>query len=430
MAFALPAHEPAMSRAERRSLHESRAGVLRLAIALILLINLWAGEAHGNFILHLQVIAAYALATTLALGFVFVWQSPRWLGYIFIAVDALLVLTLFHEHLFGEAGPNLDHTLTIPSIAVAFLLLTHAALWLRPKLVAVFAILVLGGWLALAAALALNVVGHHSGDTAPLASEVITTLAPDLALALAFAFAAFLLYLLTSDHVGLVKAAVANERRRANLSRFFAPSVAAELEAQGDTLGLRRQPAGVMFVDLRGFTGFAEDAPAAELAATLSEYRHIVSETVFAWGGTVDKFIGDGVLAVFGIPRTAPDDAAKAFGCARAIAEELAAWSRDRESQGRPPLPAGIGLHYGPVVSGVLSSGCHDEFTVLGDTVNVAERLEGCSKTFNARIVASDAIVRKLGRRSAHELVGWEKVLDVELPGRSGVLGIAILPRA
>ena len=415
-ALAAISDEPKLSSDERRWRRERRAGWLRLGIALTLLINLAVGETYANFRVHLYVIVAYALVTVAAIACALSRRGPAWLSVAFIVIDALLILVMFHEHLFATV-PHPGHLLTAPSIAVGFLLLSHAALWLRPRLIVLFTGLVLLGWLSLAAVLALRTVmstGHHESATA--------VLAPDLALAFAFALAAFIVYTVTSDHTRLLNAAVASERRRANLSRFFAPAVAAELELRGDTLGLRRHPAAVMFVDIRSFSKFAETAEPAELANTLSEFRQLVSDTVFSWGGTIDKFIGDGVLAFFGVPNPTVDDAQRALGCAEKIARELQRWAEGRVIRGEVPLGAGIGLHFGPVISGVLSSGRHDEFTAIGDTVNLAERLERCSKALDAELVVSEALAMQLGSLPNAGTWEWK---EVELSGHSGTFRVA-----
>jgi adenylate cyclase len=342
--FGLSTEELGLTGEERHWRREARSAWLRLAVLAILVANLWAGEEHANLFVHLTVVSVYALATAMAIGVALVRRGPRWTGAAFIVVDALLVLSLFHEHLLPPS-PSLDHALTAAGTAISFLLLSHAALWLKARLLALFAGLVLAGWLALITFAAWWSAGGDQHQSLIIGAEV--------ALAAAFAFAAFTLILLIWDHAQLVRNAVASERRRASLSRFFAPAVVAELEARGETPALERRDAAVMFVDLRSFTRFSESVEPFEVAAMLSEYRELVIATVFAWGGTVDKFIGDGVMAVFGHPRAAPDDAERAVRCAEEVAARLAAWSEQRRRNGRVPLEAGIGIHYGPVVAGV-----------------------------------------------------------------------------
>lgn len=414
----LTTEAPGLTGEERRWRRDARSAWLRLAVLAILVANLWAGEEHANFFVHLNAVGVYALATVAAIGLALARRGPRWTGAAFIAIDALLVLSLFHEHLLTPS-PSLDHALTAAGTAVSFLLLSHAALWLKARLVVLFAGLVLAGWLPLIALAAAWTYGGDRGQSFVLGAEI--------ALAAAFGFAAFTLILLISDHAQLLRNAVASERRRASLSRFFAPAVVAELEARGETPALERRDAAVMFVDLRSFTRFSESAEPLEVAAMLSEYRELVVETVFAWGGTVDKFIGDGVMAVFGHPHTAPDDAERVVRCAEEVAARLANWSEQRRRKGRVPLEAGIGIHFGTVVAGVLASSGHHEFSVFGDAVNVAERLERATKSLDASVVASEALLGRTANEPERE--GWVRGQAIDLDGRNSTIDVAYVPR-
>ncbi len=189
-----------------------------------------------------------------------------------------------------------------------------------------------------------------------------------------------------------------------------------ELQERGDAVGLERRNAAIMFVDLRDFTSFAETAPARELALVLSEYRQLVTQTIFDHGGTVDKFIGDGIMAVFGQPRPKEDDADRALACGLDLVDALSDWRNHGVRNGYPALDAAIGLHYGTVVGGVLDSGCHSQFTVIGDTVNVAQRLETLAKSLDAPLVVSSELLARLKGPVPPAL--WTPQTAVALPGR------------
>lgn len=183
-----------------------------------------------------------------------------------------------------------------------------------------------------------------------------------------------------------------------------------------------------MFVDLRSFTRLSETVPPEEIAELLAEYRELVTTEVFAHGGMIDKFIGDGVMAVFGQPRTTPGDAGRALECAVHLAEVLTRWKEARLRRGRAAPDAGIGLHVGTAVGGVLHSGSHDEFTLFGDAVNVAERLERLCKTLEASIVVSGKVISEVPGGAV--VAQWQWVDAVKLDGRAGRLRVAYLPRA
>jgi len=410
--------EPSLSVDERRWRREARSAWLRLAVFGILIANLLVGEHGGNFLVHADVVVGYGLATALALGLALTRQGPAWLAGVFTVVDALAVVALIHEHLFA-ADDALTHALTTTNLAIAFVLLTHVALRLRPLLVSLYAGLVVVGWLLL---LFVKNAATRWHDAQSLA-----VLAGDSALALAFAFATFVAFLLIRDHESLLRSALRSERRRLNLSRFFSPDVVNDLERGHVSLDLQRRLAAVMFVDLRSFTRFAEAANPSELADLLTDYRMQVMEAVFESGGTIDKFVGDGVMAVFGQPRPRADDAERAVMCALRLSRTLADWKLRRHKEGRAALDAGIGLHVGQVIGGILHSGRYDEFTVVGDAVNVSERLERLAKTLNASLVVSAEALELVP--SLRQAAPWAWKDGVELEGRTSPLKIAYLPR-
>ena len=399
-----------------------RSAWLRVVVFLILVATLSVAKQHDSLYAHASLIVSYGVVTLLVLAHAYARRGPYWLSTAFVVVDAMLVVVLFHEHLLAS-NTGFDHSLTAPALAVAFLLLTQVALRLEPKLVLLFAGLVILGWLSL---LAAAIAGHSRAEL--MLDNDWAVFWTEGALATAFGFAAFVCWLLTNDHSVLLEEALRSERRRKNLARFFSPSVLSELQSTGVSLKLSRRPAAVMFVDLRSFTRFSEETPPEKVASLLAEYRELVTEAVFANGGMIDKFIGDGVMAAFGQPNTAVDDAARALKCALQLRKTLARWKAQRSRRGEGVLDAGIGLHVGTVVGGILESGSHDEFTLLGDAVNVAQRLERLTRPLNAVVVVSEAVL--LANPTSMKNAAWIWQDAVELAGRDGKMRIAYLPRA
>ncbi|SDM77888.1 adenylate cyclase [Methylobacterium phyllostachyos] len=184
-------------------------------------------------------------------------------------------------------------------------------------------------------------------------------------------------------------------RHRDNLARLAAPEVA-RLVAETDAVTLRagwEQQATVLFADIRDFTGLCETLAPGHVAAFLAEFRRRAAGAIEAAGGLVDKFVGDEVMAVFGVPRAAPDDTDRAVAAARALAAAMLAWSLERARAGLPPVRIGIGLHRGPVFVGAIGAE-RLEFTAVGDTVNVARRLEQMTRSTSCDCIASEAVVR------------------------------------
>jgi len=194
------------------------------------------------------------------------------------------------------------------------------------------------------------------------------------------------------------------ERQRANLARYFSPNMVEELAGadQGfDTV--RQHDAAVLFVDMVGFTGFAESHSPEETFAVLRAFLGLMAEQIFANDGTLDKYIGDAVMATFGVPRAGPRDAANALACARDMLAALDAWNLRRAAEGERPIKATIGVHCGPVVTGDIGDERRLEFAVIGDTVNVASRLEHLTRELATEAIFSDDLIVAARRELSDE---------------------------
>ncbi len=191
----------------------------------------------------------------------------------------------------------------------------------------------------------------------------------------------------------LVGRAMQAEASRGVLRRFL-PRELVDAAFRSPTLAItepRSVEATVLVSDLRGFTSYAETLQPAEVLAFLNDFQGALSDVVVSHGGTVDKFMGDGMLAVFGADVPMPDHAARAIAAANAIRTRVAELNRSRAA----PLRIGIGVHSGPVVAGCLGRGARLEFTVVGDTVNTASRLEAVTKEKQADVLVSEESARR-----------------------------------
>jgi adenylate cyclase len=201
--------------------------------------------------------------------------------------------------------------------------------------------------------------------------------------------------------------------RRNRLSRFLPRELVLRLaDDDGSLKAGRRQDAAIVFVDMRGSTALAESLDPHALSEFLSAFRRRVTRLARLRGGVVDKFIGDGALVVFGLPEPRPDDAARALAFARDLVAVIARWSA--RAARAEPVRIGVGVHYGEVFCGIIGEEARYEFTVLGDAVNVAARLEQATKLHGVPILASEA-----ARRAAGEPEGaWREVDREPLRGR------------
>ncbi len=239
-----------------------------------------------------------------------------------------------------------------------------------------------------------------------------------------------LLFLLTSATVAtfvsrgrdLVRKHADTERARSNLSRYFSANMVEELSGTDKPLGdTRQQDVAVLFVDIVGFTGLSESLPPGLLIDFLRQFHARVQQAVFDHDGTLDKYLGDGVMATFGTPRTTGHDAGNALHCALSISQSIAEWNRQRQARGDAPIRIGIGVHFGPVVLGDIGGEQRLEFAVLGDTVNVASRIESLTRDLGADCLVSAETIETARREKAPaELIARFRQRQVEsLRGRS-----------
>jgi adenylate cyclase len=195
-------------------------------------------------------------------------------------------------------------------------------------------------------------------------------------------------------------------RTRAQFQRFFSPGIVQQViegKLKLDGVGESREVT-VLFADIRGFTAMTEKADAHEIVELLNEYFEVMVEVLFRFEGTLDKYVGDEIMALFGVPVAREDSASLAVECAVEMLRALNEFNRTRGSEHLPPLQVGIGVNTGTCVFGAIGSSKIRQYTVIGDTVNTASRL--CSIAKPGEIICSENTIRLVN----------ENVRAVELP--------------
>lgn len=189
---------------------------------------------------------------------------------------------------------------------------------------------------------------------------------------------------------------ISKEKQVKNLMyRYMTPEVAEALLASGDDgLGGKRKNVSVLFSDIRGYTTLTEKLQAEEVVIMLNEYFEVMVDVVFEYGGTLDKYIGDALMAVFGSPAPLEDHAWCAMQTAVKMRDKLAEFNLERMANGKLPIGIGMGIHSDEVVSGNIGSSKRMELTSIGDGVNLASRLEGASKQYGTDLIISDNTYR------------------------------------
>ena len=192
---------------------------------------------------------------------------------------------------------------------------------------------------------------------------------------------------------------ISSEKRvRATMSRYMDPNLAAQLldSRNDDLLGGRSVETTILFSDIRSFTSISETLGAQETVAFLNEYFTLMVDCLNAEGGMLDKFIGDAIMAGFGVPIAHDDDPDRGMRTAISMNQALDEWNIQRTEKNKPVVKIGIGLNTGTVVTGNIGSPKRMDYTMIGDGVNLASRLESACKFYGTRILVSDFTVKKL----------------------------------
>ncbi len=201
----------------------------------------------------------------------------------------------------------------------------------------------------------------------------------------------------TVETVKAHKRLAREEVARANYSRFMPEYVVQQLLENPDSfkLGGANQTITVLFADIRGFTAFSENENPEKVVGLLNHYFSAMSEIIFAHGGTLDKYIGDGLMALFGAPTATPEDAKNAVNAAVAMQKRILTLNPELLAEGFANISVGIGLHTGEATIGYIGSEKRSEYTAIGDTVNLASRLE--SNAAGGQILISEATAQAAG---------------------------------
>jgi adenylate cyclase len=219
-------------------------------------------------------------------------------------------------------------------------------------------------------------------------------------------------------HGWALRSSVDLEKSKENYRRYFSPEIGDEIES-GDLVigqdGSRVTDVAVLFTDIAGFTKLSEKMDAQDVLDLLSEYQTLMVDAIFQHKGTVDKFIGDAVMANFGTPRSHGNDAQNAFDCGVLMNHKLAEWNKTRVEKGLSEIQHRIGIHYGKCVVGNMGSEQRLEFAVIGDAVNVASRICDACKNFDTNFLISTDVASRI----THD-VPSEDAPNVGIRGREG----------
>jgi adenylate cyclase len=203
------------------------------------------------------------------------------------------------------------------------------------------------------------------------------------------------------------------------MNKFHGSAVADELINSDVEKRGSRKDCVIYFSDIRGFTDFSERHEAEEVVEMLNDYFEIMVGIIIRNGGVVDKFIGDAIMAVWGAPSGTPEDPQKAINACLEMRKALVGFNEDRIAKGKEPIKVGMGLHAGDVISGTLGSSERMEFTVIGDNVNMAARIEASTKAFGTDVLLSEQLANTVSKEYVVKKAG-----GVEVKGKSEPLNL------
>ena len=338
------------------------------------------------------VLGTYAVVTAIRLGLAY----ARALGGLLLAASVVIDLALLMALIWGfhiqYAQPPAFY-LKVPTLLTAFIFIALRALRFEVRYVALAGLSAAAGWACLVAYAVVTTpdavvmrdfVGYMTGNRILIGAEVekiLDLLAVTAVLALAIARARRL----------LVRAAVDGAAAR-DLARFFDPMVAQRIRAAAQPLRAgegEARDAAILFLDIRGFTRLGTTLAPSALMTLLNEYHARLVPLIQQHGGTIDKFLGDGILATFGAAERTDRYAADALAAIDAVMAEAARWQTERANASEPPLAINAGVAVGRVVFGAVGDQRRLEYTVIGDTVNLAAKLEKHNKLEGTRALAT-----------------------------------------
>ena len=350
-----------------------------------------------------------------------------WVLYLSIVLDmALLLALIWSFHL--EYGQPPSFYLKAPTMIYVFIFIGLRVLTFRARYVVVAGLTAAAGWAALAA-----YAVYASGGMEMITRDYVEYMTSNSVLIgaeadkiIAILVVTALLAVAMNQARRLVVRSAAEGAAARDLARFFSPEVARQITAAEQMIEAgsgEARDAAVVFCDIRGFTRFAHTVSPGEVIAMLTEYQQALVPSILGHGGTIDKFMGDGIMATFGAVRPSATAAADALRAVDAVMEAAAAWNRHCAAEGRPAHRVNAAAAFGPIVFGAVGDVDRLEYTVIGDPVNQAAKLEKANRaervdaltdrgTFEAA-VGQGYEAGSVEHRSGSRLEGFDEPVDL-----------------
>lgn len=367
------------------------------------------GLVQEDYSLERDVLLIYGAICIVRLILAHLRQLPTWALYLSVVADIALLMGLIFSFHLKYAQPAAFY-LKVPTLLYVFLFIALRALRFEARLVVFSGVCAAIGWAWLTYYVATgrggppsqthNFVEYMTSNALLVGAEV------DKIIAILLTTAVLALAISRARH--LLERAVTESAAARDLSRFFDPGVAARI--RGAAMAIKAgegelRDVAILTADLRGFTRLSTELQPDEVMKVLQDYQGRICPLIVAAGGSIDKFLGDGILASFGAVTPSQTAAADALRAADAVMAAAAQWATERAAVGLPPLEIGLAVSSGRVVFGAVGDGERLEFTVIGDAVNFAAKLEKHNKEERTRAI-TDGGTYTLAERQGYRAPG------------------------
>jgi adenylate cyclase len=379
-------------------------GVLALAYETT---SMPQGVVQEDYSFESEVFIAYGLFSIVRLILAYRRLLAEWMLYVSVVADMGLLMGLIYSFHYKYAQPAAFY-LKAPTLLYVFLFIALRALRFEARFVLFTGFTAIVGWILLI----LYVLSGHGGPEYPVTDDFVEYMTSNTVLfhaevdkLIAILLTTVVLAIAISRARHLLIRSVSEGAAARDLSRFFDPGVAQRI--RGAAMAVKAgegelRDVAILTVDLRGFTRLSTELKPDDVMTLLQDYQGRICPQIVRNGGSIDKFLGDGILASFGAVAPSPTAAADALRAADAVLEAADRWAAERQAAGLPPLSIGLAVSSGRVVFGAVGDGERLEFTVIGDAVNFAAKLEKHNKDEKTRAL-TDAGTYALAERQGYQ---------------------------
>ena len=358
-----------------------------------------AFSISDNIRLVPYILATYLFFTLIRLYLVYKHRLPGWFISLSVVADiALLMITIWSFHLQYAQPPSFY--LKAPTLLYIFIFIALRALRFEARYVVLAGIVSAIGWVLMFLYVIIAEPGNPmiTRDYVQYLTSNSVLIGGELDKIISILMVTGILALAISRARGLLERSVAEGDTARTLSRFFAPAVIEQMAAAEKEVSLGQgieRHAAILMMDLRGFTPFAEDLSPDDLIHLIVDYQSRMVPIIRKYNGVVDRFEGDGIIASFGSVRESSSYAADVLNAVKELIETSDAWWAERQAAVQEPINVGIAVSCGPIVFGIIGDEQRLEYTILGDCVNVAAKIEKHTKEENVRSLATANVIER-----------------------------------